>query len=408
MAIAGATSVERAIGPIGVGLVAVYGICALTLAIRRRDEAPAWLVLSLPLYFTYKSAITRCDIYHAQWAFAAAACLIASLTLATTGRRQAGLAAAALALAVVGLVMARPDPLETPKNFGRVLAWPWLFSRYEAKREARLAPDGVAPELMATIGRSTVDVFPHETAMIVANGLTWRPRYAFQSYFVCRPALDALNAADYRAENAPDFVLYRHESADDWSPFLLDPQSLDALRTGYRPVMDDGTTVLLKRRAVPLDTGRTSAGSTNASFGQLVELPGHGQEDLVLAHITFRMRPWGPILASLYRVVPPTMRVFYADGSSSVHHVTWRNAVAGFPVSSVPRNLVEARQFFEGRFDVASVRAIEFQGNSWAFMPEVAIRWSRVPKVERPETDGAGVVPIRSRDPHPRLQPAGR
>ena len=67
-------------------------------------------------------------------------------------------------------------------------------------------------EILARIGKNSVDIFPWNIQLLLENKLNYLPRPVIQSYTVYTPYLEDLNFNHYNSPNAPQYVIYEFES----------------------------------------------------------------------------------------------------------------------------------------------------------------------------------------------------
>src|SRR5262249_27890429 len=103
------------------------------------------------------------------------------------------------------------------------------------------------PRVRAVVGAATLDVFGHEQAVALLNGLAYHPRPVFQGYSAYTPDLARLNQRFYASADAPEFVLFQLQSIDGRLPALDDSLALRELLRRSEPVLSEGGFTLLKR-----------------------------------------------------------------------------------------------------------------------------------------------------------------
>jgi len=127
------------------------------------------------------------------------------------------------------------------------------------KRRAEL------PQVRTRVGNAALDVWSYEQGWALLNGLRYRPRPVFQGYSAYTPALQKLNAACYSGPQAPDYVLFKHQTIDGRYPTLDDAQALFVLLERYEPVLVERECLLLQRRpAIPAQGGALPARAETA------------------------------------------------------------------------------------------------------------------------------------------------
>jgi hypothetical protein len=103
------------------------------------------------------------------------------------------------------------------------------------------------PKIKAEVGNSTVDVFGHYQGIALLNDLNYHPRPAFQSYSAYTPFLIRTNAAFYRSDAAPSFVISTFHTIDGRLPTLDDSEALRVLLLDYELVLQENGCLLWRR-----------------------------------------------------------------------------------------------------------------------------------------------------------------
>jgi hypothetical protein len=353
-----------------------YGAVTIVLIIKRHGSAVVFSLLFIPIFFCYKAGVTRCDGGHLIIGVAAISCLVSLLCLVVDERWRQVVSTFAIALAAATFWSVPRGPLDIVKNVYHLVTWSRTERIYTDFGQELLKSDRIPERMIARIGGRTVDVYPEEINQIVANGLAWRPRYMFQSYQVSSPRFDQRNAECYQGDTSPEFVLFRYGTFDTRNMFLVDPQTVRALQANYRTVDSDRTTLLLQRRESPRVAFEKPLGTAVVRLEQEIEVPREAGA-VVLGQVRLRMTRLGRLLSMLYRVAPPKIEITYDDGSIVLHSMPWRNGAAGYPLSSLPRDLAEARRFLEGDTFVAPVRSIKITADPWAFEHQYELAWVR-------------------------------
>lgn len=165
------------------------------------------------------------------------------------------------------------------------------FSRNYTERAAAKYPQYVLPaDIVAKIGRQTIDVYPNSNEYLLANKLTYHHRPSFQNYMTLTPVLDNLNATFFAGDDAPEYVLWTTTTAclnshcpayDDFDyKYVLneDPLTSTAILSHYQMIRtfpgEKGTPVMLfkkKTQSVPLTS--QVLGKVKLHFGEWIPVP---------------------------------------------------------------------------------------------------------------------------------------
>ena len=124
-----------------------------------------------------------------------------------------------------------------------------------------------------TIGPASVDVYPWLASYVPANRLAWVNRPLPASYNAYSPVLDGLNAAFFRSDRRPPFLLWHTGRRDGlWSIdgrhlFWDEPRTLLAIADHYEVVEATPRVVLLRARSEPALRGTAAAGDDAGALG---------------------------------------------------------------------------------------------------------------------------------------------
>jgi hypothetical protein len=166
-------------------------------------------------------------------------------------RFRAGLAAA---LVLIGVLCRGPIPrptdwLQRLCFNGIIVLTPERYKRSLDKQQEALAAEWALQETQQRVGESPADLISLAQGVLLLNRLTYRPRPIFQSYSAYTSDLLERNAAFYRSERAPPFVLCQLAPIDGRFPAMEDGPLLLELLYRYRPMSREKGFLLLKRRA---------------------------------------------------------------------------------------------------------------------------------------------------------------
>ena len=363
------------------------------------------MILALPLFLTYKSAIVRFDGHHTNAGvvtFIALLCLLLPAEMSTQGtvlfrRLIPALTLGAVITVVAGtqdsLTLLRTFPLDGPRHLAELFVWDRVPATLHTAFEAFREHETLSANDRSYIKDASVDVYPWDISLVTANQLQWNPRYVFQSYAAFQPAFDAMGAEHYNGPRAPRFILYRHQSIDNQHPCLVDPRTWLAIYRWYdlkKVVPKKNGLLLLERRAAPRFGEPSPIGSRTIEIGQEIWLPGAGDR-LLLLEVELNLTLLGRLKEQLYKVEPPNVRIKYEDGETVDCRLVWKNLASGSGamVSELPRNLEAAAGAFSGkRFD--QVQSVTLLASHHWFRKRITIQFSAIDsgkadKEERPK-----------------------
>jgi hypothetical protein len=101
----------------------------------------------------------------------------------------------------------------------------------------------VSPEIVAKIGKGSVDIMPYEISEIYYYNLNYNPRPVPQSYSVYNEKLDLKSTEKYTSATAPDYVIYDNISINQRHPFWDESITKRTLLTHYYLVHGDSSMV---------------------------------------------------------------------------------------------------------------------------------------------------------------------
>ena len=372
---------------------------ALLMPLLLRSTAPslravAWLTLPA-LVVAYKHSFVRQD-FHVLNLFTVFLGCFAALALFAEARRDGMLVAAGVLMsyAAATVVFAnRAHPLPSPTFFDptagvrrmRTYAdWGALRDKTAAEFTQMLGQRVLPPDLQAKLRGRTVDVVPYETSYVAANQLRWQPRPMFQSHLVATPQLDALNAAFFAGDAAPEYVLYHFDAVDGRHPFFDEPAGLRALWCHYTFERRERDLLVLQRRSFSPCGDLVPGERQVVRWGQEVPVPDAQDGLQLLLHI--RESSWGWLRRVLFRAAVAHMMVTYVDGMQQGYRLVPRVAGDGLWIGSLPRDLDGVQRLLTGPPPprVRSFRLLTAAPESFA--AEISIEFARV--ADAPWVDG--------------------
>lgn len=308
------------------------------------------LIQILCAYIIHKAAIVRldCHLYIASqvWPFESALLYLVAKNL-VQNRRLADLAALTIG---IQLGIAMLVHVELP--FGNT---PLLFTRPNhiagnalalGRERASLADMkwGIRANLRIPKIEGTVDCFPDFAAAAFAAG-NYAPRPVPQAYCSYTSKLQTINAEHLVSNKAPQYMLFEMFALDNRVPTLADAKCWLPLIANYTPAKQFSRFTLLKqsdkKRGWRLDPIVTLDGA----YGKPISLP-FGKDELIWMELESDLTRNGTILSTLFHVLPPNMDVSYADGTYKSFVVPVNMAKAGFIISPIPKDNVEAFTLF--------------------------------------------------------------
>ena len=196
-----------------------------------------------------------------------------------------------------------------------------------ASRVARIRGDTPLPPIVGS-----VDVYPWNQGLVLANSLPYRPRPVIQSQLAYTPTLVEMNAASLRRHDAPDTILFQLDPLGDLHPGLQDGAVWLELLTRYRPDATAGAFVILRRRETPRAHRLTELSHFELPFGDPVDAS-HGVAPVLWAEIDVPLTLAGRLVAFFYRLPRVEMELRTRDGADERYRVVPGISAAGFLLS---------------------------------------------------------------------------
>jgi len=162
------------------------------------------------------------------------------------------------------------------------------------------------------IGTQSVDVMNYLALAAVVNRMNYRPRPVFQGFVAYTPVLQDLNAAYFRSQDRPRFVLLRQQATDGRFPMTEDSAALDYVLNNYVPVARDGTFLVLQQRSTR-EPAFEFVHEQTLHFGQSIDLRPWVKGPLFMS-VAIHPTLVGQVAALLYQPQPLHMRVSTARG----------------------------------------------------------------------------------------------
>jgi hypothetical protein len=265
--------------------IAIAGVLHTSRHLASRQRAGLIALLLVFAFLSFKQSFVRHDVGHAIIYFEALLGGFLALRWRPNRRAVGIVATAALLLVVIavrtdlhGETVGRIlDPVHRARSALDELS-PLLSAAERREQESIgrftvLLGDRVDPGTLALLKHHTVDVFPHETAVVWAAGLRWAPRPVFQSYSAYTQELDALNERAVSSGDAAERILMQNTEAIDGRFLSFDePASTRAVLCRYVEVRATARWVVLRRGPNRCGGGRLVR-SVRADWGEPVSVP---------------------------------------------------------------------------------------------------------------------------------------
>jgi hypothetical protein len=266
--------------------------------------------------------------------------------------------------------------------------------RIEATSQAELRANVLPTSMRQAIGQSSVDVYPWMASYVPANGLAWAHRPLPASFNAYSPVLDGLNAAFFRSDRRPAFLIWHSDlegglsSIDGRHLFWDEPRTLLAIADHYEVVEAASGVVLLRARASPRFEAPQPLGTMQVSWGTRLPLP--ETDGIVLAAPALSRSLVLDLVTMGFRGQPVRLRVFYDSGAEAMFRLVTFNRDSGFWLSPLTPAFAELPQLLEGGRG-RRVTAIAFEANALvrALLSSITVRWFRMVPRDAPHADSA-------------------
>jgi hypothetical protein len=355
--------------------------------------------LAFPLFTAWKHSIVRQDSHVAILVRLGlfAIVLLVIETLPVEGWRRA-LPAAGLLLVPLALAwMTMPTRgVPVPDEAGwNPLAFRGLTSlvrladlsayrgHVETRSQAALRRDVLPTSMRQIIGQASVDVYPWLASYVRANQLVWVSRPLPASFNAYSPVLDGLNAAFFRSDRRPAFLIWHRGlrqglgSIDGRHLFWDEPRTLHAIADHYEVVEATRRVVLLRARSSPRFEAPQPLGTTQVSWGTRLSLL--ETDGIVLAAPAVSRSLVLDLVTVVFRGQPVWLRVFYRSGKEEAFRLVTFNRDTGFWLSPLTSALAALPQLLEDGGG-QPVAAIAFEANALVrtLIPSITVTWFRM------------------------------
>lgn len=337
-------------------LSAVILVLGVTAWRERRNSARAIaaIVLAAAASLAYRAGTLRADSGHLLIFWSAGAwigALAAGLWLQTC-KRSARNRIIAFVLAIIPLTMLRATATYPRHTYGLLysgqasialvehsieqILHPGQAYAYRMKRWNETRAKLALPKIEKMIRGQPVDLLSHQQGVLLANDFNYRPRPVFQSYSAYSDALARLNAAFFRSDNAPPWVIMGLSTIDDHYPTADDARALPEILQDYRPVLNEHDFMLFhrERAPVPAPDDVKQAIELAVAIDHPVSIPVFSQ-NAIFAKLNVKLTLAGKLIALLTREPVLYFTTILRNGETHRYRVPRATAQSGFMLSPV-------------------------------------------------------------------------
>jgi hypothetical protein len=160
------------------------------------------------------------------------------------------------------------EPVPMAKGFYNIVSGKYSYTNQYTATMEEISIKYQLPPLAGT-----VDLYPSNQTLILANGFQYDPRPIFQSYSSYTPTLLEKNAEHLRGLDAPQHILFEIMPTDQQYPSLADGLSWPELLTRYSAEGLYGNYLILNKRPKKLNYHFELFEVVKPDFGESIELP---------------------------------------------------------------------------------------------------------------------------------------
>ncbi|WP_321856666.1 hypothetical protein [Paraburkholderia tropica] len=316
--------------------VAALFILAATWRTIHRLRSVAVVALALMLFLTFKASFVR----HDGHAIIAAQVLMLS-ALYLVALQPSWVTWCALVVSIGSAFVSTPhfdlNPIHVLRRFSTVVrdSSTSAVDRLtgHAQLDAKLAAEFTQIRKDHPLPGSdlSTDLYPNNIAVLLGNGLKWKPRPLLQSYIATTPELAALDA-EYVDRQGAQRIYFAVDPIDGRYASLEDGPSWIPLMKHYRITSTVDGYISMDRMKMPrkVVVGHPVL-SADFNMGQVVPISDYGVP--VFARIVVSPTIFGRLLSLAYKPPILHMEVEYVDGTKRAFHFVGSMAKAGFVLS---------------------------------------------------------------------------
>ncbi|HVT88754.1 MAG TPA: hypothetical protein VHD56_07885 [Tepidisphaeraceae bacterium] len=181
--------------------------------------------------------------------------------------------------------------------------------------------------------QGTVDLFPKDAVILLANGMNYSPRPTLQSYVAQTPELSRINADKFAGPDAPDNIFFAINLGTLNMPTVNDTFTWLEVLARYRLAWVGKEYVLLVKRDVPRVPKLKLMVEGDAQFNSQININRNANDSpgqLIWAQIEFRRKPSGVAMAKLYKAPEIAMVAMPNSGQGFAARLVPENASGGF------------------------------------------------------------------------------
>ena len=157
------------------------------------------------------------------------------------------------------------------------------------------------------LSTESVDAYPGNQALLIANRLPLRPRPVLQSYIATTHDLADANASHLTGGSAPQSILFAIQPLDNRYPSFDDSLSWLPLLNDYRSSGIVGGFLIFKKRSTPVNLRLIPISDSTSTVGQQITIPAN-EAGPIWAEIDLPKTTAGSLAMILFKAPELTMR----------------------------------------------------------------------------------------------------
>lgn len=242
-------------------------------------------------------------------------------------------------------------------------------------------------QLLSTIGKASIDIYPYNNEYAFANKLNYQPRPSFQNYMTLTPALDLMNKAYFESSTRPEFILWTagvacaSKDCDVFDAFDRkyslneDPQTVNAILQNYHFVSSSSgkggvPLILMAANDVKTVIENVPLSEVRMKFGEWHKVPKFSG-GVVKAVPDFELTIYARLKNLLFRGNVLTIRYKLVSGNIREYRLNILNSKSGVWITPLLDNF---------GFSGDTVDSVMFFSDSdHYFKPEFNVKWIGTP-----------------------------
>ena len=186
----------------------------------------------------------------------------------------------------------------------------------------------------------SVDIFPWDQAIVLANSLNYNPRPIFQSYSVYTPTLIKKNIQHLTSSKAADYLFFDIKTIDNRYPTLDDGALWPTIWRYYDPIDQASDFLILSRRSSPREVSIDEIAEGSSIIGQHIAVP--ESDKPVWVKVKMPISPLGKLRAFVFRQSMLKIEVTFDNGTKQLKRFVPTMTSEGFLLSPY---IVEEKEF---------------------------------------------------------------